>query len=775
MFKTNVEYGLEGAFKVDTFDASGHLVESTDWFSNFITQTGLLFPSVYSFANCFRFLTLGRDYSTPNNGGSVSAALATTGCYSPISKIYDDVGREQDWRWIGHQAYETGTLPNNSACLTTLTENGPIFYRAWTIPTGDGVFKTDFDGTTPYITIGEFMVSPSSGANPTGRYAFSRIQRQLTLKAGYRAVVSYQLAVRVRNSNLTLLPAGAFDTGNANVDTDGDLIAQWKNLSGYYRQTWCGLSCVDRWGVSFVTKYGNGMEPSLRDLGNYYLYLSPDNAQFDVNPLSGGAQWDTNWAWRSDGLMWPLGNPNRGALTLSPNRTDEGLGTAEAQLQLFYGPEQELTTIPTSITPVNIRLGSQNVPLKTVHLRGYTGDISNENVFGSYTDTEFNYQVTDRYVDASIEEISYATPGGSGRDLNRAPYYHERAVFSSRIFRLPMNMDVSGNPYQQRRKTITRKAVFPPAASLGYNTRFGSMVFAHKVPNDSDEPGNYTFYPTVDCLFYDTSGRTMLQHYRMISGIYLTSRGSGVVGTKVNITGTSPAPNILRHLNLTTLQGPIVTGGFSMTGYVGSLNRGPSNFWMSGDFSATGQPGNTNFANTSSGFYGYGAVYGVWDSSYASASTMFDTAIADHNTGISGDNHTGAVYWPNVFGTKLGVQFWPIVYSGINSSVPGGTVFHRDNGESDATLAASGFQRPSGVILHFDALGITGYRLLPNYGVGNVINLLGTGTNIYEPTVGYSGGCLPGLSVDNGLEVYLDISWGSPCGSADDCNEPTLP
>lgn len=768
MLKTTIHYGLEGAFKVDTFDRSGNLVESTDWFSNFITQTGLMYPSVYSFANCFRFLTLGRDYSTLNNGGSVSASSATTGCYQPISLIYDDASKPHDWRWIGHQGYETGTLPNNSACLTTLTENGPIFYRAWSIPTGDAVFGSDFNGD-PFITIGEFAVSPSSGGDPTGRYAFSRIQRQLTLRAGYRAIISYQLAIKVRNSSATHMPRGIFDTGNANVDNDTDMLTQWKDLSGYYRQVWCGLSCVDRWGVSFITKYGNGMEPSLRNLSNYYLYLSPDNAQFDVNPLLGGPQTDTTWAWRSDGLMWPLGHASRPPLYLSSDRTDDGLGTVEAQNQLFYGPEQELP-IPTNSTPVNIRLGSDAVPLKTVMLRGYTGDITNIDIFGAYNDIHFNYQVTDRYVDASTEEISYATPGGSGRNLSRAPYYNERAVFSTRMYRLPMNMDITDNQYDRRKKTITRKAIFPPASALGYNSRYGSMVFGHKYPNESDEPNNYTFYPTIDCLFYDSSGRAQLQHYRQISGIYLTSRGSGILHSRVRITGGGA--NITRHLNLKTFHGGISTGGFANSGQFGNTSQ--DNFIYSGVMPVTASGKTANGFTFQSGWSGWGVVWGI-TGEILEANRLWDVGIMNHNTGVTGDSPTGQLYWPNVFGNPLRVVFTDIVFSGYGSG-PGNGPFPDAAGATDAILGVSGFARPSGVIISYDFLEGTGYRLLPNYGIGNVLtNLLGTGTNIYTPTLGYSGGCLPGLSMDNGLEVYLDIMWGSPCGAAIECNEPTLP
>jgi len=141
----------------------------------------------------------------------------------------------------------------------------------------------------------------------------------------------------------------------------------------------------------------------------------------------------------------------------------------------------------------------------------------------------------------------------------------------------------------------------------------------------------------------------------------------------------------------------------------------------------------------------------------------------DNNTGISGDNPTGKLYWPSVFGNPLTVSISKIVYSGAGS--PG---YHRDNGESDAVLAASGFQRPSGLLLHYDVVGSTGYRLLPNYGIGNLMDINGLSVDTYTPTLGVTGGTLPGFSTDNGLEIYLDVVWSSDCGPAQNCFDPIL-
>ena len=783
MIKAKVEYGLEGAFKVDTYDKNGNFVETTDWFSNFITATGLQYPTIYPFCDCFRYLTLGTS-SVPSDGGSAGFPSSTTGCISPILFYYDSTwggtpGQGpgiQSGMFIGYQGYET------SACTTRMTPNGPIFYRAWAIPTGGNNVTMNYasDGVTPVLYINEFAVSPTDGTNPTGCYAFSRITRSLPLKQGYQAIVSYQLKVNIVNSQTTLLPAGIFNTGNANIDKDADMIGQWAGLSGYYQQVWCGLSVVDNYGVSITTKFGNGMEPYLTDFSNYVLYFSPDNAQFDVNPISGGALNPPDYpigmisgtAWTSNGLMAPLSSANRTYFTR--NAVWSNTRTLPITDNTIYtSPPQSDTSVPDAascgLTPFNIRLGADNsdptqaraTALNTVNLHYYTGFIWDE-----YINKNFNYQ-SNYFVDATQETISYATPGSGGLQPNRDPVYGQTAIFSSRIFRLPMDMTIQGNTYAYRNKMISRKAIFAPANSLGFNTRFGSMVYAYQLPDDNAVENRYTFYPTIDTLFYDTSGQAMLQHYRLISGIYLTSRGKGVINANINI--VPAGPNITRNINLKTIQGPIVNGNVTMSGWFNTLNSG--NLFPGINVTTWGD---TTF-NGSGYVNGIGAVYGV-TGNYLDSTKLWDIGIMGHYTGALYDNPTGQLYWPNVFGSPLQVVFTNIVFSG-------GTVggIHPNNpNDSDAGIAVSGFQRPSGVLIHYDAIPVqgggyggtpTGYRLLPNNGNASIaLDFAGDTYDIYPP--GY--GALPGFSFDNGLEVYLDIAWSSPCpGNVVNCNPPS--
>jgi hypothetical protein len=259
--------------------------------------------------------------------------------------------------------------------------------------------------------------------------------------------------------------------------------------------------------------------------------------------------------------------------------------TPEGLNELFYSepPSSTYTDVPTQETPWNIRLGSVNAPLVTPSVQNYTENLT---TLDQWQDNTFNYQ--NGLVNASVETISHATAGHSGLNDSRSVGSYavdgklQKAIFSTRIYRLPMNMAAAGAGQQYnynaptgRRKNIQRKAVFAPASSLGYNSRFGSMVFAYMAANPSE--GNARFYPVVDSLFYDSSGLCMLQHYRLISGLYLTERGSGILDCTVGIFPSDV--NITRHSALKTYQGR-VSGTLQsipfMTEFPGNLFSGGS-------------------------------------------------------------------------------------------------------------------------------------------------------------------------------------------------------
>ena len=293
--ETNVQYGLQGAFKVDIYDEHDKLVDSTDYFSNFITQSGLKFPTIYSFADCARFLSLGQgtlaNSATGNNGGG---RVQTTGLQDPVNSnglITATDGTFQDVQWMGRDWYQGGS---NGACGTIVTSSGPIYFRGWAIPSGGKL-------TSSAVNINEFMVSPSSGSDETGKYAFSRVVRSVAIPANSRSIISYQLQVKIQNTGATSFGSGTFSTGDANVDNDLGIVEEWRHLSGFYKQVHHGMRLVDIHGSTFTPKYGDGMEPARIDVDSTKCYFSPDNAEFDVS-ITGGKQASEALSYSADGL-----------------------------------------------------------------------------------------------------------------------------------------------------------------------------------------------------------------------------------------------------------------------------------------------------------------------------------------------------------------------------------------------------------------------------------------------------------------------------------------
>ena len=104
--KTNTEYGLEGAFKVDIFNGKGNLIDTTDYFSNFITYSGLVYPLTYHFPECFKFLTIGTS-------NAVNSTITTGIAGTPVSFDVIDVFNgssfpDQSLSYLGPVNYSKG-------------------------------------------------------------------------------------------------------------------------------------------------------------------------------------------------------------------------------------------------------------------------------------------------------------------------------------------------------------------------------------------------------------------------------------------------------------------------------------------------------------------------------------------------------------------------------------------------------------------------------------------------------------------------------------------
>jgi hypothetical protein len=666
--RQKIEYSLEGSYKVDLY-SGGKLVQEGNWMTNFITQTGLMYPIIYPFIDCFQFLSIGTD--ARNNVAGILSGNPTTGVYAPITSFQTSQGSGSG-QWIGYEGYATVLGGGATSCGTQITTLGPRFFRAWNIPTGAPNGET-IQQAAGMLTINEFAVSPSSGSDQTGACAFSRINRTVTIPNNQSAIISYQLAVNLQNTGLTFFNSGTFQTGQANVTNDTNIISGWANLSGYYRQVYFGLEIIDENGAHCILNEGAGMEPSMTNFQGYIFYLSPDNSQFDINNTTGIQTLDY-LSYSGDGLLQSLNTMDAGVVgqTLSPGQN---------YYNYYYGPafppSQENNNLPN-----DIRIGGLNSSFQLP-------DVSNYSVANNFNSE--NYLTP---IDASQLPISYATPGHFGFN-NSLTNFKQKAVFSSRIFRLPF--DPSRNYNQNatgRKKTITRKTIFPAISALGYNTRFGSLVYSYMAgysPGTAIQSQTITFYPMIDTLFYDSSGRSLMQHYRLISGIYLTERGSGI--SDANFFLYPSGDNTSRfNKSIRTFQ-----GGYNSTNITGIDTTSPalstaidttlyptSNYynyyWNNSSSQSQGAvsgvlangPVNANeFGNSKtsvSGGAGWGAVYGLLGN-IDYFGQYYDCGLTEHNVIISGGNltiipisppsNTGTIYWPSILSgneIKLGIK-----------------------------------------------------------------------------------------------------------------------
>jgi hypothetical protein len=717
-----IELGLEGAFKVDLFDGSNQLVSTTDYFSNFITPTGLSYPYIYPFADCFRYLSIGRS-AIANSGTTGLNAFGTTGLLDPINSYQVSNGTSQTANYIDWRAYATGG--ETATCGTVVTEQGPRFYRAWNIPSGNGLVMNE--PTADGLAVSEFMVSPSSGSDPTGKWAFSRVVRNLFIPNGHRAVVSYQLRVNIKNTGVTMFSGGTFKTGNAEIENDIELVSGWANLSGYYRQVYHGLRCVDQIGMSYIPKLGDAMEPSSQNTSKMVWYLSPDNSQFDVNE-NGSNQTSIPDAYKSPGLMAYIRTMDLRGVTAYSSE----VGAAKGNLtSLYHRSNPPVSTIPANITTLtDIRIGRSNSPLLLPVINNYfTADGS-----------AFTYQSRQ---DNNTKAISYATPGWK-KFSSYFSDFGKIAVFSSFTDNIPFQA-TGQNLITGRKKTVTRKSVFSPINSLGYNTRFGSMVFAYNAGGTSPAK---TYYPMVDVLFFDSSGRSLMPHYRYITGIQMVERGSGIAESTVFISGTGISGENIRRLSpRKTFQGsgnidmlthatPAILGGspqirFGQVFSGGALNTGVTGL-------------SKNFIYNGTGYSGFGAVYGVVaDGGYWAA---YDVGLVDKNlNSLFEPSPSGDIYWPDFNpASKLFLKFTGIKYfdTGI------GVVDDFDNwfnGKkqilSEPVFYRTGIFSPSGVVTSLPYTGDT--LIFTNTGASDTTQTYTTSgyfitTKFYDNSTGIS-------------------------------------
>ena len=474
---TNTECALQGQFKVDIYNKENHLVDTTDWFNNYITNTGLFYPLTYPFADCFRFLSLGSSSSANTD--------ATTGLVNPMSfnnkfSVLDENGSPAGFQHVSHwgkEAYHVAGPPPDYAtpgsCGAQHHKTGPLLFRGWNVPSGNFYVSKN-------LNINEFAVSPSSGADPLGSKAFSRIVKPIIIPSGTRSIISYRLKLAI-DSGIKTFGAGTFSIAGADTSEGSTILNTLGNLSGYYRQVYHGFRLVDNQGRTYIPKYGEAMEPSCKNLDKLSLYLSPAYSQFSANPLGGAGNGGAIYHATSDSGLYPLSYGHAITNIRSVGSEDEFYSLN--QLEQSTIPEEKINVfgIPAHTYLLkNIRLKSDdNAHSKMPNLADYTSGVSFD-----FTESLF-----------TNPSMALATQGDQG--------YNDS--YLNQGFKCSFSADISNLKFNKaeqtgRTKTFTRKATFSPVNNFDWNSRYGAMVYAYR--NGSD------FYPVMDTLFYDSAGRS---------------------------------------------------------------------------------------------------------------------------------------------------------------------------------------------------------------------------------------------------------------------------
>lgn len=345
---------LEGQFKFDIYDSNHKLLRSSDFQDNFITNSGVVYPYYFAFADCFRYLSLGTG--TGLNSTGVGVYPATIGLDYPISEFsYIGTGNLVTGGYLGGGCGNLGF--NNSISLI----------RQWVLPdiTG-GVFQAAYPfsemmvspGRPPNAqglcvdTQGSEFTTPGPESSPIAKYyeslylldeqaieqggngiarrtrpsmcsasgAFARILSNMEVVSGETLTIIYKLNLtfdtgisrpnqfrnedRVGNFSKIGLIGNLTNPGikliNDGSVPEGEYIRSyaddgWRRQHGDYTSANQGYDPYyfnQNYGESFIPTLGIPLEPSIiyGDKGNIKVYISDDNIEFFVS--SSGGAWD---------------------------------------------------------------------------------------------------------------------------------------------------------------------------------------------------------------------------------------------------------------------------------------------------------------------------------------------------------------------------------------------------------------------------------------------------------------------------------------------------
>ena len=146
---------LEGEYKCRVYNRDGTLLRTLGPEKNFITSTGLSFPYIYAFADCFQYVSLGEG--TAKNSIGTPTDLGTVGLETPIPE-FGYIGGRRIKEDVGHAETNYG-----DAGFSEIS-SGVSLYRGWRIPIGD----TNYFSSA--YSFKEVMLSPGRPPNTGYNY-----------------------------------------------------------------------------------------------------------------------------------------------------------------------------------------------------------------------------------------------------------------------------------------------------------------------------------------------------------------------------------------------------------------------------------------------------------------------------------------------------------------------------------------------------------------------------------------------------------------------------
>jgi hypothetical protein len=303
---------LDGQYKVDVYNQQDELLESSDFFSNFITQTGLSYPWVMPFGDTFKWLSIGSDNS-PNT-------INTTG----LGSWFDGKDYKEDY--TDAFSYMTGFQEDGCGYVENLS--GVDLYRAWRVPEKKGRYmrkaitfkelmvapgrfkkETPKDDDSDYLWTGIGKGSAGPETHTSGLSAFSRVVREQTIPSGDYAVITYKLGITVNHLVQDVNRfIGLYEANHTNKNgTPYSSPMLWEGLTGQARVLHAGVQVIKGAvgegeegggaggdgdakigpGDTYRAECGDPMEP-FESGETFQAYFSTDNTQWLLDPYLGG-------------------------------------------------------------------------------------------------------------------------------------------------------------------------------------------------------------------------------------------------------------------------------------------------------------------------------------------------------------------------------------------------------------------------------------------------------------------------------------------------------